>query len=118
MLWVAGWIIGCIIVSAIGSSKGRGAEGFFISLILSPLIGILAVIALSPKDKSSKTGYVCRHCGKSIAEDTIECEHCGFIGSDYKHCPDCAEVVREKAKVCRYCGYSFASTEVDNKDET
>lgn len=34
---------------------------------------------------------------------------------DAKECPQCAEVIRAKAKVCRFCGYSFGETnEIDN----
>lgn len=27
--------------------------------------------------------------------------------ADHKHCPDCAEQVRNQANICRYCGYDF-----------
>lgn len=46
-----GWIIGCFIAAFIGSNKTIGFWGaFFLSLILSPLIGIIA--ALVSKDQS------------------------------------------------------------------
>jgi len=43
------WIVFCFIVAALGSSKRIGSVGaFFISLILSPLIGLIVVLASSP----------------------------------------------------------------------
>jgi len=27
---------------------------------------------------------------------------------ELRECPDCAEMIRTKARVCRYCGYRFA----------
>jgi hypothetical protein len=27
---------------------------------------------------------------------------------EFRECPDCAEMIRTKARVCRYCGYRFA----------
>jgi hypothetical protein len=34
-----------------------------------------------------------------------------------KTCPDCAEDVREKARICRYCGYQFAKACPDCAEE-
>ena len=45
------WIIGCIVAAAIGQHKTIGAAGsFFLSLLLSPLVGI--IVALFSKDKT------------------------------------------------------------------
>lgn len=46
-----GWIVGCFIAGSIGSGKTIGFWGaFFLSLFLSPLIGIIA--ALVSKDET------------------------------------------------------------------
>lgn len=50
---VLGWIIFSIIVGAIGSSRNIGFAGaFFLSLLLSPLIGL--IITLFSKDKEDE----------------------------------------------------------------
>lgn len=52
---VLGWIILSFVVANMGSSKNIGGTGaFFISIIFSPLIGLLFVIASSPKKNVKK----------------------------------------------------------------
>ncbi len=52
---VLAWIILSILVGTMGSSKTIGAMGaFFISLIFSPIIGLLFVIGSSEKEKVKK----------------------------------------------------------------
>ena len=47
------WVALCFVAGAIASKKGRSSVGFFfLSLVLSPLIGIIA--ALIAKDKFHK----------------------------------------------------------------
>ncbi len=50
-----GWIVLSFVVANMGSSKNIGGTGaFFISIIFSPLIGLLFVIASSPKKNVKK----------------------------------------------------------------
>ena len=72
------WIFLSILVGAFASSKKRSGFGwFFLSLIISPLIGFIIV---------------------AIA---------GLPRGELKKCPNCAEQVKSEAKVCRFCGYDF-----------
>ncbi len=46
----------------------------------------------------------------------------GFIvvlskGKTGKKCSQCAELVKQDAKVCRYCGYSFAGTAIEKHSQ-
>lgn len=78
--------VALILSVAIGSwseRKGQGfAMGFFVSLILSPLIGLIIV---------------------AISEDrTAQLKQ-----AQMRKCPQCAELVQPDAKICRYCHYEF-----------
>jgi hypothetical protein len=66
------WIILSFLIGNWSNNRGNGfAYGFFWSLLLSPIIGFIAVIAKSPKYKCGKCGYIspvnsafCPSCGK------------------------------------------------------
>jgi hypothetical protein len=74
------WIIFAILVGVFASSKKRSGIGwFFVSLILSPLIGFIIVAVAGPPKGS------------------------------LKKCPKCAEEVKAEAQVCRFCGFEFSS---------
>ena len=47
------WVVGALIVAAVGDSKGRAAEGVAASLFGSPIFGILCVIALDARPKKA-----------------------------------------------------------------
>jgi len=72
------WIIFSVLVGVYASAKKRSGVGwFFVSLILSPLIGFLIIFSI------------------------------GLPGGQVKKCPKCAEQVKSEAKVCRFCSYEF-----------
>ena len=46
MLIIMFYVMLVIVITIIGNSRGRGVDGFFISLFFSPLIGLLWVLAM------------------------------------------------------------------------
>ena len=80
MFWFIVWVLLCILVGIYANSKGRSSFGFFfISLILSPIIGFLmALIAAPHEDEIMKNKNLkkCPYCKELIKEDAIICKHC------------------------------------------
>jgi hypothetical protein len=64
---------------------------FFLSFLLSPLIGLIAAVVASPNKAAVET--------KELAT------------GDSKKCPYCAELIKAEAKVCRYCGKDLGLAE-------
>lgn len=78
------WIVLSALVAHVAAKKGRSEVGyFFLSLLLSPIIGLIAIL---------------------VAGDNEE----GFIkNGDLKKCPACAELVKLEAIKCKHCGHNI-----------
>ena len=75
----------CILAAVIARNKGRSGIGFcFLSLILSPGIGIVAALIARP--------------------NTYKVEREQIATGQGKRCPYCSEIIKTDAIVCKFCG--------------
>lgn len=78
------WFLLSIAVGVLAGNKGRSGFGFFLlSLVLSPLIGLLFAIAVENlKNKAGKpnpdTHVRCPDCRELVLMDARKCKHCGI----------------------------------------
>ncbi|MGA9363890.1 MAG: zinc ribbon domain-containing protein [Bacteroidota bacterium] len=84
------WVILCFAIGNWSQSKGNGfASGFFLSLLLSPLIGLIIVGVSKPNQK--------------LLEQTA------IQSGEMRKCPYCSELIKREAIKCRYCGSEVES---------
>lgn len=77
-----------IATSTIAKQKGRDPFGWFLIGIVFGPIGLMAAI-IAPE------------CKAGIDKISLK-------NGSSKRCPQCAEIIRSKAKICRYCGSNVA----------
>ncbi len=87
-----GWVAFAILAGVIASSKKRSFFGFFLlSMVLSPLIGIIAALIAKP--------------------NIAGIERAALVSGANKRCPQCAELIRAEAIKCRFCGSDLSAHE-------
>lgn len=95
------YIAASALTGIIASNKGRsGVSIFLLSLVFSPLIGLLTALIISA--------------------NTREMDLKKINSREFRRCPFCAELVRPEAIVCRYCSNQIeqeSSSDIENFDE-
>jgi len=85
MLALFFWLLFAATVGWLAHQKGRsGIALFLISVVFSPLIGLIVVLVIKPSDEVM--------------------EQRALLSGEGKICPFCAEVVRAEAVTCKHCG--------------
>lgn len=80
-----GWLIFSIVAGIIAGARGRSGFGYFLlSIVLTPLIGIILAAALpnlnvtkDPDAPTSETHVRCPDCRELVRIDATKCKHCG-----------------------------------------
>lgn len=84
------WFIGAIVVGIVAGSRGRSGFGYFLlSMLLSPVIGLVLAVALPSVATISE--------GQLVSDGT------------HTRCPECRELVRHDARKCKHCGSSLTA---------
>lgn len=111
-----GWVIFSFVAAAIASAKNRGAGRYFlVSLILSPLVGIILAAAMPalPRDAASTKPHApCPFCLEPIIAGARKCKHCGSMLADSdpskRPCPSCSRLADVGERYCPTCGHNMA----------
>lgn len=92
------YIAASALTGIIASNKGRsGVSIFLLSLVFSPLIGLLTALVIST--------------------NTREMDLKKIKSREFRRCPFCAELVRPEAIICRYCSNQLeqeSSSDIEN----
>lgn len=94
---IAFWVICGLVACYVGDTKGRGAEGLALGLILGPL-GILVIAVMGPTAKVE---------AKRQAE--VAAVMASSSSGPSRSCPWCAEQILQAAIVCKHCGRNVES---------
>ena len=100
------WILCPFIGIAIGATKGRATEGFFLGLLLGEFgLLLIALLNTTPAAQARRDAEVAN------ATQTLN------GAKPLRQCPWCAEQIQPAARLCRYCSRDVeptASLDVDS----
>lgn len=98
---VFGWIVLSLLAGYVASTKNRSAFGYFLlSLILSPIIAFIALIAVP-----------------AIPDGANRIDSNGFKVKVNRTCPFCAEAIQPAAIVCKHCGRDLPVEQESKTDQ-
>jgi hypothetical protein len=95
------WLLFAAIVGIAASSRGRSGFGWFLlSILISPLLGLILVFVIPNKaaQAAAKTASEAQAAMKA-AQAGIE----PITETTHTRCPDCREWVRRDALICKHC---------------
>lgn len=74
------WIGLSVVIGYAAAQRGRSGPGwFFISILLSPLIAGIALLATGPlkSPNNPKINRKCPYCAEYVSREAVKCKHCG-----------------------------------------
>ena len=80
MEYLMGWAALSFVAAIASSSRGRSPVIWFnVSLLLSPVVGLIAVLVMKNLDKepSNTTQERCLYCREWVLRGAVKCKHCG-----------------------------------------
>lgn len=113
MEWFIGWIVFSFVAAAIAGAKNRSTGGYFLlSLVLSPLVGIILAAALPKLElgPSPQTHVRCPDCREFVLNEARKCKHCGAALvplSAQSACRYCHKTIQPGQKLCPHCGVNL-----------
>jgi hypothetical protein len=93
LIWAG---IGGLIGYAIGNSKGRGTEGFWLGFFLGIIGWIIEAFQKPTGEVAARQEALATVVDAQAREVQMR--------DQLRPCPFCAELIQPAAKVCRYCG--------------
>lgn len=91
VLW---WFVLAVVMGIVAAAAGRSGFGFFLlSLILSPLLGFLALIVMllagmgkpASSVRDDRARIACPQCAELVLPQAQRCPHCGFGVAQHLH---------------------------------